>query len=395
MHKNHVFLITLFCVFFALSACQIANVSQVTPDVPLEATSKIEIINTETPSTTSTLMSLVNFPAMEVTQNDITLSLLLVYMDDSRIGVEYDVSNMKVPLGYTLACPVQSIAVSTSNGYDNQIPIYAFADPDRVHTTCTYQEHNQRYLVSHSFYHDLKFDSGDILVDLRIQLGGMPLTSDDGAKFFVPEYPAFTFKIKIQEGKTLTLYPNQTLRDRNVEVVLERIVLSPSTIIPKLCISYENFNGWYPQVSLRWDGQDKIMHPELTRQIDILDRVLVLNNPYPEKRCYEFISILQERNKFPETIKISLDMLSIDTKEGATQNDCQQAKLVAQKTYPDLDFSCAIDDQDAKYSFDIKLTKIPPELNELQAMQVAENAFIQNISGKWVFEIKLSMDDQE
>lgn len=84
-----------------------------------------------------------------------------------------------------------------------------------------------------------------------------------------------------------------------------------------------------------------------------------------------------------------MDKLTIDIMQAATQEDCALIKKSIQQSYPDLDFTCLIDDRHGGYGILVNILQTPAGMSQSDAQKIAESGFLIDIEGPWEFSITL------
>ena len=388
----------LFCLVFCLfSACSPSNQSSYTRNSSIP-TVVIQNSLGASPTTTSNITENTPTPnpvAPGVTLNGISVNMTWVYYDTNRVGYEYRVHGFDLPDNYVFMCPVNKVTMQDDTG--KQYEEYLMPPPegglsDNLVFYCQKDESSNDIIVTQNYYSSSPNLIDSIDLSLRIYLGGFKTFNNTDHTFL--EFPLtgpFSFNLKASLGGSLTLFPNLVQNKNSVEAILTQLAINPSVTDASLCISYNNHKGWYPDMTMEWDGRtvqaDTYSFVELGlhgKTVTSLLDILTTN------RCFRvpFFIPYQPANAGQSTrqMVVTINKLTLDATENLTQEDCANSLRLAQQTYPDLDFSCNIEPVAASVgSWSIEVKHLPSGMDESTAIGIAEAGFIETVQGPFIF----------
>lgn len=356
-------------------------VSPLTPNLPITST---------TPALSTELRT--RTPLQSFNQNGVSLIVYWLYADQFRIAIEYKVQGVKIPDGYSLPCPVQTMMLADPAKNLQGSYAYGYGDSENLLTNCRYLPDGS-FLITHNFYLPKPEGITEFNVSIDISVGGMPVFSDTGGTANILDYGDFHLEHKIQSNGNLTFNPDERVSKNGLTATLDRVEINPSFVNTHMCIDYENQKEWYPESSLQLNGQRMDADALLTFRTD-LQNIDLSNwfNQFTSHRCFRFTfptgdyAIL---DSLPAQITITLDQMTIDILQAATQDDCIAVKNKVQQSYPDLDFTCQIDSRDGGYGVLISILRTPAGMTQVDAQKIAEEGFLSVVQGPWSFSLEV------
>ena len=201
-----------------------------------------------------------------------------------------------------------------------------------------------------------------------------------------PYVGPFTFHFEIPISGSLTIDTNLTQSNNGMVVTLSRMVISPTVTDAFLCISYDNHKGWYPDISISWEGSTYKTDETLIYRMDVYHKSFpTYMDQFTTERCYRYSFFLpyqaNANNQLRRQMVLSLHKMVINAMDALTQDDCRESLEAAQRTYPELDFSCNIDTSEQGYSVGININKLPPGMDYSTAIGIADDGFISVVDG--------------
>lgn len=354
---------------------------------------QIETINnpTETPTKLTGEATRITSNFIAAKSNDgITTAITWVYLDEYRLAFESRISGMSAPAGYQLPCPIRTVSIIDNQGYLYKNYENGHGESENLSPFCSYQSDTNSFVVTYNFYHD-RPGLQQANVSLIISLGNFELFTENGQQILLPDFGTYTFNLSIPAKDTLTVDSNETIELSGVKATLNRIEINPTFTVARLCLQYEDYHGWYPDISLLVDDKSILANPELTLWTNYNPNADWYDS-FTSFRCYKFTfpvelianSMLQTKN-----MEVSLNNLEINFTDATTQDECSKLRNEIQITNPDLDFTCHIDYRGDGYGFSLEITKTPFGMSMESANKLIEESFKKNISGPWLFSIEL------
>jgi hypothetical protein len=329
-----------------------------------------------------------------VTHNGISVTLTWAYADSVRIGLEYRISGLDTPEGFQLYCPVSMVTMKDDTGHVYDKYVWLSQSPETENLTFHCQKVGNDFIVTQNYYGVPSNIKKSVGLTFDIYLGGFDLYSKDGTKTVrLPDTGPLEFNYSVPITGSLTLDPGQTTSKNGVTVKLNRLAINPTFTNVYLCISYDNNKGWYPDLNLTWDGLTIKPGDSTTFRTDVYQQTFpTYLSQFTSERCfrYSFFFPYQtaEINHTTRKIVVSMNSMTINAMDAATQNDCLEALKAVQQKYPELDFNCDINNSDpSAYGFIIRIIKAPAGMNESLAQKIAEDAFKKVVAGPWQFTV--------
>jgi hypothetical protein len=321
-----------------------------------------------------------------VTKNNIELIVNWAYFDEFRIGIEYTVSGNFVPEGYSVYCPVVESKVTTDEDgisfypyiWNSQHPIN-----DQSTFSCTALKENQQYRITQNFSRSDQKKINAISINLFVNVGGFDAHGENGSTFPIPETTFNSNPIEIYLSVGYTSVINQIIEKDGIIVDLQSFELNPSVSYLSYCVNTDNHKEWEMDLSVHWNDTD---YPaDIPYRLGLGENIdLTYAQVLTEKRCYRipFIFPYDGQADSDPTRKLTIEMASIKINylDPPTQEDCQANLLLLQQTYPELDYSCSIEDINQQgYKFSLLINQLPPNLDEATAHQIIEESFVKTI----------------
>jgi hypothetical protein len=388
-------------VFALLVGCSEQSEINVVPSLnaitrTVEAISPTVDVNTNA-NTTLTPSEEINNEAIQpspleiLTQNGVTVTLYWTYADHFRIAMAYEVSNVEVPEGFTLYCPVLSMTLNGNPGNLQYSYVDGYGNADDMFTNCSIQADGS-FFVTHNFYLPELADHMEFNVTADIAVGGLPLINENGERANMPDYGVFHFQYTIQNNGGLTIANPEKVTKDGVAITMNRVEINPSFLSAYICLDYENFKEWYLEASLNFRGYKVNSNPVLTFRTDIKD-IDLSNwfNQFTPHRCFRLvfpINKFQVLSNLPLEAIVTVEKITVNALPAATQDDCDDVREKVQQVYPDLNFVCEFGNRDESYhELLVKVTKKPAGMDTIEAQQIVEEGFLSVIEGPWSFPI--------
>lgn len=300
------------------------------------------------------------------------------------MGVEY-------PDGFAVLCPVRSMTISISPGNLQDTYLSYGGDTEHLVSSCFHQS-DESFFFTHNFYLP-EFEKNtefDLTVDISV--GGMFTTTSNGIRADIPDYGVFHFQHKVLNNGNLTIEHDESIEKNGITIQMNRIEINPSIVNAYICINYENHKGWHPKLSLSFRDNKVNAEPLFKFRTDLADRA-TRSETFTSHRCYRFgmsTDKFEILSNLPDQVKITVENITTDALEAATQDDCDDAREKVQKSYPDLDFNCFIkDSDDGGYGVFLDIEKIPDGMERIDAQIIAEAGFVNTVNGPWDFSIPI------
>ncbi len=362
------------------------------------------VINLETttvPTQPSRIPSLVpleevNSKSIEITpletiiQNDVSVTLSWIYADRFRIGISYEVNGVDIPDGYRLFCPVNSMTINVSP--ENLQASYTnYGDSGGLITICSAQNDGS-FFITHNFYlPQTNTDSNtELNVDIDISIGGVLVTTDTGINASLPDYGVFHFQKTVLNNGDLTIEKNESITRDDMTITLSRVEINPYLVNAYLCMDYENQKMWYPEIFIQPNNSGINILPIRDFRTDMnLEDLTNWFEQFTNHRCFRYTFPL-ERFASPSNslnrAKIVVEKVTVDALQAMSEDDCNTARERVQQSYPDLDFTCLLNDRgDGGYGVFLDIVKIPDGMERFEAQTIAEESFVNFINGPWTF----------
>lgn len=326
------------------------------------------------------------------TREGVSIAITWVYADSARIGIEYRIHGVNVPEGYYLYCPVSEASLNDYSGkeYEKYIWPPTTGPSEDFEFHCKQSENGNDYIVTQNYYDTPPGHSQSYSLALSIDLGGFSIYTKDGTMKEFPNNGPFTFYFEVPITGSLTLNPNMTQSKNGVVVTLDRLVINPSVTDSFLCILYDNHKGWYPDMTLTWEGTTYKADETSIFRMDIYHKSFsTYLSQFTTERCYRYSFFLTYKenssDQSPRQMVVSLNKMTINAMDALTQEDCNKSLKAAQLNYPELDFSCNIDISDQGLGVGININKLPPGIDQSTAIGIAEEGFKSIVEGPFNF----------
>lgn len=347
-------------------------------------------ISTSTPYVLKKNNSFDPAPIEILTQNGVTLTVYWVYADHSRIAISYEINGVEIPDGFTLVCPVQSATINISPGNLQDTFVLFYGDSDSLISNC-FTQSDGSYFVTHNFYLPGDFENNtELNLTVDISIGGMFTTTSSGIRADIPDYGVFHVQQTVLNNGNLTIEHEESIEKNGVTVRMKRIEINPSFTNAYMCFNYENYKGWRPELSLSFRDTKVNAEPLLRFRTDDVGWTY-RSDIFTSHRCYRF-GFPTERfeilSNMPEQVKITVENMTTDALQAATQDDCDDAREKVQQSYSDLDFNCFIkNSDDGGYGVLLDITNMPDGMERFSAQTIAEEGFVNVVNGPWEFSV--------
>ena len=177
-------------------------------------------------------------------------------------------------------------------------------------------------------------------------------------------------------------------------VTLNRLVINPTVTDSFLCISYDNHKGWYPDMTLTWEGNIYKADEMSTNRMDVYHKSFpTFMSQFTTERCYRYSFFLSYRansgNQTPRQMVVSLNKMVVNAMDALTQDDCNESLKAAQHSYPELDFSCDINTSEEQSAVGININELPSGMDQSTALGIAEEGFKSIVEGPFNFMVSV------
>lgn len=398
MKKTIIYFI-LFALLFLVGCTRQSEKNISLPTVPttptagaLEKTTYIHNpLSTPTPYILQKNDSVEPSPIETITQNGITVNIYWVYADHARIAIAYEVRGVEYPDGFAVLCPVRSMTINISPGNLQDTYLSYGGDTEHLVSSCFHQSDGS-FFLTHNFYLP-EFEKNtefDLTVDISV--GGMFTTTSNGIRADIPDYGVFHFQQKVPNNGNLTIEHEESVEKDGITIQMHRIEINPSIINAYMCFSYENLKGWHPELSLSFRDKKIKAEPLSIFRTDLAYGA-TRSETFTSHRCYRFgmpTDRFEILSNLPDQIKITVENITTDALEAATQDDCDDAREKVQQSYSDLDFNCFIENtDDGGYGVFLDIINVPNGMERIDAQIIAEEGFVDVVNGPWDFSIPI------
>ena len=402
-NKTFLYFYTIpICILLALSPLTACSSPVHTPTQPATTLPSTQPDKTSIPVPISTLApSNTPLPDQQtiapiVTHEGISIALTWVYADYARIGIEYRIRGVKLPEGYRIYCPVSAVILhdDTGNEYEKYIWPPPTEPSENFEFHCKQDETGNDYIVTQNYYGAPPDQSQSLALTLDIDLGGFDIFSTNGPTQVFPYFGPYTFNFEIPIIGSLTLEPDLIQSKNGMVVTLSRLVINPAVTDAFLCISYDNHKGWYPDMTLTWQGITYSADETSIKRTDIYHKTFpTYISQFTTERCYRYSFFLpyqaNSMDQSPRQMIISLKKMLIDATDALTQEDCSEALKAAQLSYPDLVFSCDIDTSDYGIGVGFNIDKLPAGMDFGTAVGIANESLKSMVDGPFDFVVSV------
>ncbi len=333
-----------------------------------------------------------------VTHGGISIAITWAYADLARIGIEYYIRGVKIPEGYQLFCPVRAVTLKDDLGKEYEK--YTWPSDERpsenFEIQCKKTGNENDYIVTQSYYGTPADHIQSLGLTLSIDLGGFDIYTQNGTMKEFPKYEPFTFYFDVPITSSLTLDPNLTQSKNGMEVTLTRLAINPTLTDAYLCISYDNHKGWYPEMTLTWEGKTYKADETSWARMDVYHKSFpTFMSQFTSERCYRYSFFLPYQanpgDPSPRQMVVSLNKVTINAMDALSQEECSASLQEVQRSYPGLDFSCNIHTSDIQGfgPSGISINKMPPEMDQSTAYEIAEKSFKSIVEGPFIFTVNI------
>jgi hypothetical protein len=330
----------------------------------------------------------------QIIHDGVSVEVTWVYADDYRVGIEYHVKGLQIPSGYQMYCPVHSATLTDDSGnkeYEPYVWPYPKWPPENFTSRCQRAPNGQDFIITQNYYRELGGDVRSEQLTWKIDVGGFDIFTKKGDHTWLPDKGPFLFTFTLPITNGLTMKPAQTMSKNGLMVRLDRVAIHPTYTDAFMCIYYDNNQGWYPDITLTKGGN--------SAQIEDSFRTDVYHKSFPTymsqftpERCYRYSFNIPSLDAYGgsvhQSMVLTLNNMTINALDAATQQDYYNALEKVQSIYPDLDFSVDIHNSDLqKYGFGFQINQIPKGMDYATAQKIAEDSFKSIVQGPIRFEI--------
>lgn len=334
------------------------------------------IVQTEDPTEFHVLPKL---PVIaSVSQNEVTVSVVWVYADTTRVAIEYEIDGVNVPEGFMLPCPVFR-AVLGENG--TLYPEYIYAEPTNdIRTHCMYSEQGT-YSVLQSFY---RSHASETKINLRFEVavGGMTLYNESGSTIRYPQAGVFSFDLTVNTTGQWTIEQSQSSNANNITTTLQKVELNPSLADVYMCIEFRNDQEWIPEASLLIGNDQATL--ELYEQVDQGGVPFI---DLSSTRCFRLTFATEKELQSGDSLTVEINKLIVDAFNVMTEDDCANALHNIQQKYPEVNFVCYFDNRGGGSGWGFEVISRPSSMGEDQVFELFRSELKREITGPWSFSI--------
>lgn len=391
--------VSIFFLLFILPSCSSAILPSSQMSSPSMTAQKLK-----TPvlvTTSSLVLSISETPFSQITapvvsREGISITLTWVYADSTRIGFEYIIHGVEVPEGYQLYCPVSAVSLRDDKGkeYEKYIWPPRTGPSDNFEIQCRQSGVND-YIVDQNYF-DVPADHDQSLsLSLNIDLGGFEIYAQNGDMQEFPKNGPFVFDFVVPVAGSLTIDTNETQSKNGLEITLNRVTINPSMADVYFCITYDNHKGWYPELSLTWEGNTFKTDESSFTVMGVYNKTYsTYLSQFTNNRCYRTWFFLHyEANPGKSSSRqmlIIFDKMTINIMDAITQEDCDAATQEFQSQYPGLEFDCKADNSDpTSNKFGLNILSLPPGMDRSTAYAIIENSFKSTVEGPLTFSVNV------
>lgn len=180
----------------------------------------------------------------------------------------------ETPDGYLpITCPVSKAQISDASGNDLT---------GIVVTSCRPVGEN-KYSVAQFFYNDFRSNFPELL---EVSVGDIALIPvGNGKVSHLPLVGTYSFKGQFKQASDITAYPNQTVEQNGISLVVRRVDFTPSTIKVDACLTLPDTQDWIPDAYILMAGKriqvDEWFIPNFREDPEVFER---------RERCYTFLT---------------------------------------------------------------------------------------------------------
>lgn len=311
-------------------------------------------------------------------QNGITVSVVWVYADTTRVAIEYKIDGVNVPEGFMLPCPVFRAVLGESG---KLYPEYVYAEPvNDIRTHCMYSGQGT-YSVLQSFYRNYQ-PYTQLNLRFEVTLGGMTVYTENGATFQLPQAGVFSFDLSANTTGQWTIEQSQVSNSNRITMTLRKMELNPYFVDGYVCIDFQNDKEWIPVASLLVQGNQE--------KFESYEQVDQEGNPtinLLSARCFSLAFTIQRGLQSGDSLVIEINKLIIDAFNVMTEADCKNALQRIQQKYPEVNFVYYFDNRDGGSGSGFEVISRPSTMSEDQVFELFRSELQTEIAGPWSFSL--------
>ncbi len=335
--------------------------------------------------------------ALVVTHEGVSIAVTWVYADSARVGIEYRIQGIKVPDGYHLYCPVSAASLKDDAGkeYEKYIWPPAEGPSENFEIQCRQTENGDEYIVTQNYYGVTAGHNQSLGLTLSIDLGGFGIYTKNGVMKEFPANGPFVFHFDVPIIGSLTLDSKITQSKNGMTVTLNRLAINPTLTNAYLCISYDNHKGWYPDITLTWEGKIYQADETATARMDVYHKTFpTFMSQFTTERCYRYSFFVpyQINPSVPSSqqMSITINKMTINAMDALSQDDCAATRKKVQRSYPELNFSCNIDTSDPQgLAAGLNIDNLPLGMDRSTAYGIIEEDFKSIVEGPFIFTVNV------
>lgn len=313
-----------------------------------------------------------------VSQNGVTVSVVWVYADTTRVAIEYKIDGVNVAAGFMLPCPVFRAVLGESGML---YPEYVYAEPiNDIRTHCIYSEQGT-YSVLQSFYRSHESET-EINLRFEVTLGGMTLYNENGSTIQYPQSGVFSFDLTVNTIGQWTIEQSQVSNANNITTTLRKVELNPSLADVYMCIDFQNDQEWIPEASLLIRNDRETL--ELYEQVDQGGNPVIDLSP---TRCFHLTFAIEKELRSGDSLTVEINKLIIDAFNVMTEDDCANALQNIQQKYPEVNFVCYFDNRGGGRGGGFEVISRPSVMSDDQVFELFRSELKSEIMGPWSFSV--------
>lgn len=171
---------------------------------------------------------------------------------------------------------------------------------------------------------------------------------------------------------------------QNRQVTLEKLAVHQDDVQAELCILMPSLEPWDPYATLTVDG--KIIPNNEVALMNAKDPAVMKS----QTRCYRFTFPVSVAESASPIGMLKLENLSLEVQGGLLSDEgAAAAKARLQVDQPQLDFKVVVKSGNGGGGAYIQLLSKPEGMSDAQAIQLIQQASIDEVPGNWQTEIDL------
>jgi hypothetical protein len=171
---------------------------------------------------------------------------------------------------------------------------------------------------------------------------------------------------------------------QNFQVSLEHLEVHQEDVQAELCILMPSLEPWFPYATLTVDGE--IVPNNEVALINAKDPAVMKS----QTRCFLFTFPVSEADSVSPIGTLKLENLSLEVDGGLlTDAGADAARTRLHRDQPQLDFQVVVKSGKGGSGAYIQLLSKPEGMSDMQAIQMIQQASVDEIPGNWQIDVEL------